>query len=147
MDNNILNSLKQAIIVQKITADVDVAGHKWSFKSLNEGESVWRDRFINLDSNASFFTSERIATLAISIYAINGVPVEEVFQIPVSYPDYDRKCAAAAALYDLLKESDRDTISALREKYEELIQNKVDELKKNSKISTESLKKETKASE
>jgi len=132
-DKNLLASLKEAIVSKVITADVTIGGMKYSLRSLNEGENLWKDKEISLESNASFITSERISTLAIGIYAINGNSVETIFGIDPNLPKYTRTCYAASALLDLLLGADRNTIIELSEKYQELIVDKVNELKKNSK--------------
>ena len=143
---DILTALKESLVKQRFTDTVEVDGHKYKFQSLNEGENLWRDRFLSLDSNAAFLTSERVTTLAISIIEIDDTPIEEVFNIEKAMPPYERKCAAAEAMLDLLRNSTRDKILALRTAYEKTIGEKQDELKKNSLSTTPNSNDETKSS-
>jgi hypothetical protein len=142
--SDLLKSLKEALVSQRITAETTVGGHTWSFRSLNEGEELWRDKFINLEygtNNLALITTERISTLAIGISAIDGKLVEEVFEISMHFTPEQKEYAAAEAMLDLLKEADREVVTQLRNEYISLILEKQEELKKNLPNSTPSLEK------
>lgn len=77
---DILDRIRDDLMAaEEVTEDVQVGGHKWTLKVLNSGEEVWRDKFIALNPSAAFLSSRKIATLAVAIYKIDDVPVEELF--------------------------------------------------------------------
>jgi len=59
----------------------ECAGIKWKVRTLDDQESIWRDRFIALSSSSSFLSEKRVPTLAIAIREIDGKLVQEIFHV------------------------------------------------------------------
>lgn len=76
---DVLRGLKQSFEAGFIEDTFDIAGHKWTMRTLNGMESLWRDGFVDLSITASFLSSRRVPTLAIAIKKIDDRNVTDIF--------------------------------------------------------------------
>lgn len=82
-------------VLQDLTSDLskgfiedteEIIGRKWTLRTLNEGEEVWRDSNSQTMVGLGMVSSRRLTTLAVAIRKIDGVPVEEVFADEIQAP-------------------------------------------------------------
>lgn len=57
----------------------EVAGKEWLFRTLNDAEEVWSDKFIASGSLVATVSSRRAIKVAVSVRTIDSVPIEQLF--------------------------------------------------------------------
>jgi len=78
MGNKLLNVIKDELWKGASFKEIELGGHKWKLKTLNDGETVWRDKYVQASASYSFVTSQRAPTVAVSLIEIDGVPVRDL---------------------------------------------------------------------
>jgi hypothetical protein len=78
MPTSPLDRLFKLIEEGQIQESVTVKGVKYTFKSLNDEEYVWRDRFIDLTGPVAVMASAKAPTLAVATVAIDDTPVDNI---------------------------------------------------------------------
>lgn len=64
-----------------IEETVEHSGHKYTLRTLNDGESNWKNQFVDImGSAANMLSSQKAPTLAISVRAVDGVSVTDMFR-------------------------------------------------------------------
>lgn len=81
MEMDLFRRLSTAFNQGFIEKEIDFGGFKWKLRTLNERETVWRDKFVALSAATSFLSAKRVPTLAIAIKAIDGKPLAEILKI------------------------------------------------------------------
>jgi hypothetical protein len=137
MESSVIKGLGELFSKGFIQRDFEVSGYKFTLKTLNEKEAIWRDRYTDLSVNASFLSSRRVPTLAISIKAINDEKVEDLFEVEQireedksdrdrmieSFVDSDLrrgKYAVAEKVMNFLSEAPPHIIDELWSRYQEI---------------------------
>lgn len=77
----VLKDLEGLFVLGFLEEEVEVYGVKFKLRTLNDGERVWRDRYVPLSVSSDVVSARKAPTLAIAIRAINGISVEELFSI------------------------------------------------------------------
>jgi len=78
--HKLLQDIDTQIGGMEIDDTFEVAGNKYRMSTLTSDEEVWADSYCNMSSEISAFSSLRVPRLAASIKAIDGTPVEELFE-------------------------------------------------------------------
>ena len=79
MENEMLRAIKEEVWGGAAYKDVTVGTRVYRLKTINDGEAVWRDKFVVTTASFSFLTSKKAPTIAVSLVSIDGVPVRELF--------------------------------------------------------------------
>ena len=79
MENELLSVLRQSFERGFREKDVVVGDFTYHMQTLNGQEAQWRDQYCSLSWTASFLSSRKIPTLAMTIRAINNIPVTQLF--------------------------------------------------------------------
>lgn len=79
--HKILQDLKNDLSQGYIEDTSKIMHRDWTLRTLNEGEEIWRDGYSQFGMSSAALSTKRLATLAIAIKAIDGVPVEELFPV------------------------------------------------------------------
>lgn len=138
------NNLPQ--LLQDLAAEVDqgfiedtfeINGHRYLMRLLSDGETSWKNRYIDAFASALAMISQRKApTLAVGIRAINGIKVTDIFK-PTANEDSSeeakkevkdweqmgelkRQFAAAEKLVDYLSKRPAEFTTGLYDKWQEL---------------------------
>ena len=116
----------------------DILGHKYTMRLLSDGETNWKNRYIDgLSSALSIISQRRAATLAIAIRIIDGHNVESLYAPAAPTSDatdiekaeyerwtkmgrLERQFDASRKLYDYLSLRPDTFTVALFEKFQEL---------------------------
>jgi hypothetical protein len=80
--HKLLADFTEEIRVGFIEDTFEVRGHQWLIRTPTEDEVTWADRFIQSSSPIAFVSSRRAPKLAVSIKAMDGVGVTDLFQYP-----------------------------------------------------------------
>jgi len=89
--HKLLRDIDTQINGMEVSDTFEVANHKYLMNTLSSDEEVWADSYCNLSSEVSAFSSLKVPRLSASIKAIDGVPVEELFEFPDGMGEADRK--------------------------------------------------------
>lgn len=87
----LLEDINKQLSGLEIDATVTVAGHKYYMTTLSADEEVWGDNYVNVESPAGFFTSQRIPRLAAAIKKIDGKSIENLFDFPEEASKEDKE--------------------------------------------------------
>jgi len=123
---DILKDLGELFLKGFVEDEVEISGFKFKLRTLDEQESIWRDKYTDLSMNTSFLSSRRVPTLAISIREINGKKVKDIVDISEEekkkYEDKEDnyKYLVAEKVKDFLLEAPPSFIDKLWSKYQEL---------------------------
>jgi hypothetical protein len=134
-------------LLQDLSAEIDqgfiedtfeVQGHKYKLRLLSDGESNWKNRYIDgLSSALSLMSQRKSATLAIAIRAIDANDVVTLFAPTVPTADSDdaakkeyeewtkatkleRQFNVAKKMYDFLSQRPNDFTTELFDGYSKL---------------------------
>lgn len=77
--HKILESLKDELWKGFSTAEVTVMGRVFVLKTLNDGEEVWRDKYVVASAALNYLTGKAAPTVAIALVSIDGIPVRDLF--------------------------------------------------------------------
>jgi len=131
----------------------EVNGHSYKMRLLSDGETNWKNRYVDaLSSALSMLSQRKSATLAVAIRSIDGQSVESLYApvVDVDLNEEDKKAAekkvtdwtllgklerqfrVAADVYDFLSARPEAFVTSLWEKFQEL-ENRRDEVIKNLK--------------
>lgn len=136
----VLQALKQELAKGFIEDEFTISNHKFKLHTLNEDEETWSDSFVRPVSLTAAISSRKAPRLACSISALDGVPVDQLFQYPDDMKEDERKAMDENAvakrywvrdqmLYFLAEESFRPFINELAEKFNELEKRREEALK------------------
>ena len=89
--NKALKDFLDEVKVGFIEETFVVRGHKWLMRTPTPDEEAWADKYVQADSAMSFVSSQRISRLAISIKAIDGTPLEAMYDFPEDMDEDMRK--------------------------------------------------------
>lgn len=79
MRRDILERIKEEFAGKDFVKEHKIGGHSYTLKLLNAGEEEWRDRHVPASMSLATLTARKIATVAASIVAIDGVSVKDIF--------------------------------------------------------------------
>jgi hypothetical protein len=130
--NKVLKDFFEEVKVGFLEDTFTLRGHKWTMRTPTPDEEAWADRSIQSDTAASFVSSQRIARLSIAIKAIDGTPLESMYEYQDDMSSEDRKLLNeqperkrywlyAQLLTSLASDIPPPVIRELWEKYETLI--------------------------
>lgn len=77
---SILTDLSNELQGSLLEDTFEVRGRKFTMKLLNAEENMWRNARVDISSQYSALSSWKLPTLAISIRAIEGKPIEEAYK-------------------------------------------------------------------
>ncbi len=79
---DILKLIKEEVWQGATEKQVNIGNRVYVLKTLNDGEIVWRDKFILTSASFSFISSKKAPTIAVSLVSIDGVSVRDLFLKP-----------------------------------------------------------------
>lgn len=82
MEHSVLKAIKDEVWKGTTTKEVSIGNRKYVLKTLNDGEMVWRDKFIITSASFSFISGKKAPTVAVSLVSIDGILVREIFLTP-----------------------------------------------------------------
>lgn len=77
---NILLDIQQELQGLLLEDTFTIYNHEYTLRLLNEQETIWTYGFLNPKSTISIAVASRLASLAIGMRAIDGMPVSEAFE-------------------------------------------------------------------
>ncbi len=75
----LLDSIKEELWKGFQTKEVVVGEHKYILKTLNDGEEVWRDKFIPASANYGFISGAKAPTVGVALVSIDDISVRDIF--------------------------------------------------------------------
>lgn len=79
MRRDILEKIREEFLSGAYVKEFKVGNHSYMLKLLNAEEEIWRDKHVPIGTNIAVVTARKLATLAISLQAIDGESVEVIF--------------------------------------------------------------------
>jgi len=104
MRRDILERIRDEFIKGEYVREFKVGGHSYTLRLLSAEDEVWRDKHVPVGMNVAVLTARKLATLAVSLVAIDGERVETIFgDEKKSSSDVDEK----AIMNEILGSADR----------------------------------------
>jgi len=130
-----LQDLKSLLVDGSICKDITYEGHVYTFKSLNEEEECWKDRYVQIDSPLAMASTKRAPILSIALRALDKVPVDQLFTDLVVLDEEDKKFLIAHKLFiETFSKMKREHINNLYSEYvrviEKPVKKSIEEIKK-----------------
>ena len=79
MDQKFIAGLESLFIEGFKEDTIELFDHSWRIRTLNEEQSVWKDKHIQLSFQTSFLSAARVPTLSIAIKEIDGRQITDIF--------------------------------------------------------------------
>jgi hypothetical protein len=88
--NSILNTLKSDLNKGEVEEEFDMLGHKWKVRVLDADARSWAFQFVNDNNVIAYGESLKAPQLAAALQAVDGIPVDELFQYPEDMKKEDK---------------------------------------------------------
>jgi len=136
----VLETLRSELTRGFIETDVNILGHKFKLRTLNEDDEVWADTFLRTNSAAAMVSSRKAPRLAAAIVSIDDVSSPNLFEYPDSITQEEKKTLEdnpiqkkywvhTQMLLFLSEDGNRDFINALWEPYSKMEEQRAEAIK------------------
>lgn len=134
MRRDILERLQDEFMTGVYQEEIKVGNHTFTLKVLNAEEEAWANSFMNVEVKLGDVAILKLATLAISTVAIDGVNIKEIFAVDVVDGENrkvfnDEKFKIAEVVLEFYKELPLDIVNYLYDKYSEMLRKRGEHVK------------------